>query len=127
MASDPIYDGYRLCFSRDDKHLYYALTLIDPTTPYVGHLYQLKGPISLGQELQIVEQSKHNKKKSLRTKEWVFRMPQSFRKRFDMIVRQTKLPFHPDALTQSNPDLCPYTDREWVMKIVRKTNFQLLN
>ena len=54
-------------------------------------------------------------------------MPQSFRERFDMIVRETEPPFHPDALTQSNPGSPPYTEREWVMDIMRKTNFQVLN
>jgi hypothetical protein len=127
MASDPIYEGYRLCFARDEDHLFYALTLIDPITPKVGHLYRLEGTISLGLELRVIEQFKHEKRRSLATKEKVFRMPQSFRKRFDIIVRQTKRPSHPDALTQCDAGLPPYTESDWIQDIVRKTNFELLN
>jgi hypothetical protein len=127
MASDPIYDGYRLCFSRDEKHLFYALALVDPARPEVGHLYRLWGPISLGLELQITEELKYDEIKNLVAKDKVFRTPQSFRQRFDMIVRQTKPPSHPNALTQSNPDPPSYTESHWIKDIVNTTNFQIWN
>jgi hypothetical protein len=127
MASDPIYDGYRLCFSRSQKYLFYALILIDPTTSEVGHLYRLRGAISLSFELQMIEEFQYDKNPSLAAKEKVFRMPQSFRQRFDMIVRQTNPPSHPNALTQSDPDPPSYTESHWIKDIVNRTNFQLWN
>lgn len=129
MASDSIYEGYRLWFSRNEKHLFHALIPIDPNAPKkdIGHLYQLSGHVSFDVELRITERFNLDNSRSLKAKAKVFWMPQSFRERFELIVSQTELPFDPRALADTDPGLAPLDGRKWINDVVRKTNFQVLN
>lgn len=123
MASNNIYEAYTLCFSRDEKHLSYALILIDPAAPKkkIGHLYRLRWRSGHGTEVQVKENFN-----TVKCEHCIW-MPQSFRRRFERIVNQTELPSDHLSLGQTNQGPKPRDEREWVGDIVRETNLQLSN
>ena len=129
MASNKIYEAYTLYFSQHEKHLFYALFLIDPTTPEegIGHLYRLHWSSGHGTKLQVIEIFNAVDCNYCIYTEKVFWMPQSFRKRFERIVNQTELPSDYLTLGQTNQGTTPRDTREWVGDIVRETNLQLSN
>ena len=59
MAPNKIYDGYRVYFSRDEKHLFYALLLKDPDVEKkdTGLLYRVRQRQNQGLRLQITHVS----------------------------------------------------------------------
>jgi hypothetical protein len=102
--------------------------LIDPTKRKgIGRLYHLEGPISLGTRLHIVEEFDYERSTSHRVDRKMFSMPKSFCETFELIVRQPECPFHPSALTQTDPGPPACDDRKWVEEILRKTRIQLSN
>jgi hypothetical protein len=128
MASDSIYKVHRSFFSRDDKHLCYALMLIDPNAPRegVGRLYRLRQGIGFGMELEVKREYNFHNSRSYKADGKVFSMPQSFRERFERIVSQTERPVQLSGLTDTNPGTPPRDERRWIKDIVDETRLQLI-
>ncbi len=129
MASDQVYDVHLLYFTRDYKYFSHALMLIDPTKfkKGIGILYRLKGPMSLGMDLEIIERYDLNQSGCFKAEGKKFTMPQSCRERFELIVRQTERPVHPLALIFTDPGPPPRDDKNWVDDILHDARIQLFD
>jgi hypothetical protein len=128
MASDAIYEVHRFCFSRDDKHLSYALMLIDPTAPRegVGRLYRLRQGIGLAMDLEIKREYNFHNSRSYKADGKVSSTPQSFRDKFERIVSQTERPVQPSGPANTKPGPPPRDERRWVKDTVDETHLQLV-
>lgn len=102
MASDKIYDGYRVYFSQDEKYLCYALFLGGPGEGRggAGLLYCVRQR-SQGVRLDITPVSNLNNSKALKAEAKVFWMPQSFLE--NSMQSSTRLSFPLQNLLSNKP------------------------